>query len=90
VGITPRAEYSVKAALTCSLDINGRCGQPAAELLLVTDVTEVWQAFPRCASHPARDHLSMLTRWHPRASWIIVPLVKSQLEGELARVVDRR
>jgi hypothetical protein len=86
----PRAEFSVSMDLTCSLDITGRCGQPAAELLLVSDDGGHWASFPRCDGHPARDHLGMLKRWHPRAMWVIVPIVRPQLAAELARVVDRR
>jgi hypothetical protein len=80
--MTPRASqiaYSLTGRQVCSMRLGAVCGQPAAELLMVSDDGRDWHSLGRCVDHPAREAVQLLGRVTPSASWVIVPLVKPQL-----------
>ena len=61
--------------LTCSKAMNGVCGKPAVEFLLVSSVLGEWHGKARCADHPAVEDLKMIRRFSPPLACVVVAKV---------------
>jgi hypothetical protein len=60
---------------TCSKKVDGLCGQPAVEFLLVSSVLGDWTGNARCKDHPAADDLKMVRRVNPLLACVIAKVI---------------
>ena len=56
----------------CSLKMNGLCGKPAAEVLLIDHRYSPAEAHFRCADHPAAGFLPLVKTVDPDAECLIL------------------
>jgi hypothetical protein len=83
--VTRRARTARVAAeiIGCTVNVDGSCGMPAAQLLIIEGSDGIWTVSGRCLDHPAEEWEPILARTLPHLRYVILNLASgSQAEEE--------